>query len=209
MLHTKQVSNYTQSLSCNQCNCRAGCTNEPSPTVDLADVGGGRRVICSHGMMLPVTLSLALFRGLAAQALSELCLLLLHDGLEDSLGPEEVTIFQHDDSCLMKAAGITKTAMDPRRLVAQCLGMFSVGTDLPKKPPSLPKSHDLGLLQNKCRYEQCVQKVEQMILKKEQVALNDVAVDLSTRMAPALAEEYMSGQPGTGCIACIICQVET
>ncbi len=54
----------------NQCNCRAGCTNELSPTVDLADVGG-RRVICSYGMMLPVPLSLALFRGLATPALPD------------------------------------------------------------------------------------------------------------------------------------------
>jgi hypothetical protein len=176
-----------------RCNRRAGCTNEPSPTVDLADVGGGR-VICSHGMMLPVTPSMALFRELAAHALSELCLLLLHDGLEDSLGQEELTIFQHDVSCLMKVAGITETAMDPTRLVAQCLDMFSVGTDLQKIPPSLPKYHDLGLLQDKCHYERWVQKAEQMILMKEKVASNDVAVDLSTTMAPTLAEEYMSGQ---------------
>jgi hypothetical protein len=33
-----------------------------------------------------------------------------------------------------------------------------------------------------------------MILMKEEVALNDVAVDLSTRMAPMLAEEYMNEQ---------------
>jgi hypothetical protein len=72
--------------------------------------------------------------------------------------------------------------------------MFSVGTDLPKKPPSPPKFHDLGLLRDKCHYEQCVQKAEQMILMKEEVASNDVAVDLSTTMAPTLAEEYMSGQ---------------
>jgi hypothetical protein len=141
---TKSAITHNHFLA-TQCNCRDGCTNEPSPTVDLVD-GECGRVICSHGMMLPVTLSLAFCRGLAAHTLSELCLLLLHDGLEDSLGHEELTIFQHDVSCLMKVAGIAKTAMDPTRSVAQCLGMFSVGTDLPKKPPSPPKSHDLGLL---------------------------------------------------------------
>jgi hypothetical protein len=104
-----------------QCNCRAGCTNKLSPTVDLADVGG-RRVICSHGMMIPVTLSLALFRGLAAHALSELHLLLLHDGLKDSIGHEELPIFQCGVSCLMKVASITETAMDPKKVRSTMLG---------------------------------------------------------------------------------------
>lgn len=176
-----------------ECNCRAGCSNEPSPTVDHADVGGGR-VICSHGMTLPVSLSLALYRGLAAHSLSELRLRLLHDGLEDSIGREQLITFRRDVSRLMKAAGITETAMDPTKSVAQCLDMFSVGTDLPKKPPSPPKSHDLGLLRDKCRYERCVQTAEQIVLMKEEVELDDIAVDLSTQMAPTLAEEYMSGQ---------------
>jgi hypothetical protein len=40
----------------------------------------------------------------------------------------------------MKAAGRAETAMDITKSISQCLDLFSVGTDPPRKPPSLLKS---------------------------------------------------------------------
>lgn len=176
-----------------ECTCRAGCSNEPSPSVDPADIGNGK-IICSHGMTLPVSLGLALFRGMAAHILSELRLRLLRDDFEDSFDGPTLSAFRGDISRLMKAAGRTETAMDCTKSILQCLDMFSVGTDLPKKPPSPPKSHDLGLLRDKCRYESVAKKAEQM-MKEEELSLDEtVPINLSTMMSPTLAEEYLNGQ---------------
>ena len=121
---TKSAISHNHFLA-TECNCRAGCTNEVSPNIALSDVGQGR-IICSHGMTLPVSLSLALYRGLAAHCLSELRLRLLHDDLEDCLSRDALLALREDISRLMKSAGRIETAFDPKRSVAQCLEMFSV-----------------------------------------------------------------------------------
>ena len=162
-----------------ECNCRAGCTNDASPTIAPNDVGQGR-IICSHGMTLPVSLSLALYRGLAAHCLSELRLRLLHDDMEDSLSREALVLLRGDISCLMKAAGRIETALDPKRSVAQCLDMFSVGTDLPQKPPPKPNSHDLGLLREKCRYERSARKAERMVKKEDDTTTTTATTTTTT-----------------------------
>ena len=65
-----------------ECNCRAGCSNLPSQHIPLEDIGQGR-IICSHGMTIPVALSLAMYKGLAAHILAELRLRLKREDIED------------------------------------------------------------------------------------------------------------------------------
>jgi hypothetical protein len=128
-----------------ECNCRAGCTNEPSPHISLADVERGR-IIYSHGMMLSVSLSLALYRGLATSILEELRLCLQREDFEGVFGNNELRMLQNDITHLINAAGKADTAMDIKRSILQCLEIIAVSTDVSKKPPPDPKSHDLGLL---------------------------------------------------------------
>jgi hypothetical protein len=210
----KNVEYETKSaITCNhflatECNCRAGCSNKPAPTVDLADVGSGK-VICSHGMTLPIALSLALFRGLAAHCLSELRLRILREDSIESIGHSALSILRQDISSLMKAAGRTETAMDTSIPVAKCLEMFSVGTDLPKKAPSSPKAHDLGLLREKCCYNRSSKIAEDIVLLKEEpVKSNNLSIDLSTRMTPTLNEEYLSGQLAVDALSLVFAQSE-
>ena len=119
--------------------------------IDVLIIG---RIICSHGMTLPVSLSLALYRGLAAHVLSELRIRLLREGIESLLDGPTLSILRANVSCLMMAAGkVVESQLDPTRTIVECLEVFAVGTDLPKKAPSPPKPHDLGLLRDKCRYE--------------------------------------------------------
>ena len=76
-------SAFTQShFVATECNCQAGCSNLPSQHITLKDVGQGR-IICSHGMTIPVALSLAMYKGLAAHILAELRLRLKREDIED------------------------------------------------------------------------------------------------------------------------------
>jgi hypothetical protein len=65
-------SAFTQShFVATECNCQAGCSNLPSHSIALEDIGQGR-IICSHGMTIPVVLRLEMYKGLAAHILAEL-----------------------------------------------------------------------------------------------------------------------------------------
>ena len=107
------------------CNCRAGCSNEVSPGVAAADVGQGK-IICSHGMTLPVSLSLALYKGLVTSILIELHHRLQREYFEDIFGTEEIKLFRKDISSLMNASNTLATAMDTTKSTLQCLDVFSV-----------------------------------------------------------------------------------
>ncbi len=67
--------------------------------------------------------------------------------------------------------------------------MFSVGTDLPQKPPSKPNSHDLGLLREKCRYERCARKAERMVLMKDGTTTTTTATTPTTIDVDATAND--------------------
>lgn len=176
-----------------ECTCRAGCTNEPSPNIEPSDIGTGK-IICSHGMTLPVSLSLTLYKGLAAHILSELRFRLLRDDFEVSLDAAVKSIFRNDVSSLMKAAGIFETALDPNRKILECLEVFAVGTDLPKLSPS-PRPHDLGLLREKCRYDRAMKVAEEVILlKKENEVAQQDGINLTESMEPTISEEYLRSQ---------------
>ena len=156
-----------------ECNCKAGSCNTPTESIALADVGRGR-IICSHGMTLPVQLSLALYKGLAAHILSELRLRLKRDDIEDKFNGDRLIILRRDITQLFRAAGKTDTAMDMTRSIVQCLDVFAVGTDLPKKAPAEPLPHDLGLLRDKCRYYNPVKAAEQTILKGDELDIDNI-----------------------------------
>jgi hypothetical protein len=58
--------------------------------------------------------------------------------------------------------------MDMKRSILQCLEIIAVSTDVAKKPPPEPKSHDLGLLQEKCcQYVPSVAKAEHLVMHGE------------------------------------------
>ena len=190
---TKSAITHKHFLA-SECNCRAGCSNKPSPDVALDDIGNGK-IICSHGMTLPISLSLAMFRGLAAHVLSELRLRLMREDLK-LFDKQTLTLLRADVSRLMKAAGhIDREVPDGSMSILQSLEIFSVGTELPKKLPSPPKSHDLGLLREKCCYERCTKMAENTVsMKNEENLVSDVSINLATTMVPTINEVYLSSQ---------------
>lgn len=176
------------------CNCRAGCSNEASPGVAAADVGQGK-IICSHGMTLPVSLSLALYKGLATLVLIELRRRLQRENFEDIFGAEEIKLFRKDISCLMNATTTLATAMDTTKSILQCLDVFSVGTDSPKKPPSAPNPHDLGLLRDKCRYAKSTKTAERIVtLKYDESEMADFSFQSEESTDHNMREEYAACQ---------------
>lgn len=177
------------------CNCRAGCSNEASPGVAAADVGQGK-IICSHGMTLPVSLSLALYQGLATSVLIELRRRFQRENFEDIFHAEEIKLLRKDISSLMKATNTLATAMDTTKSILQCLDVFSVGTDSAKKPPSAPNPHDLGLLRDKCRYAKSTKIAEGIVtLKDEEMEIVDLDADFDGAITDGnMCEEYAAGQ---------------
>ena len=87
-------------------------------------------------MTLPVSLSLALYRGLATNILVELHLhlRLQREDFEDIFRDDELKMLRNDITHLMKAAGKAETAMDMKMSILQCLEFFFVGTDVARKP---------------------------------------------------------------------------
>lgn len=118
---------------------------------------------------------------------------MMREDFDDAFDGPKLSLLRQDITRLMKAAGRTETAMDMKKSMVQCLDMFAVGTDLPKKAPSPPKPHDLGLLREKCHYESSAKKAERVVQQKDDV-LKDVVGNLSTILQPTLNEQYMSGQ---------------
>ena len=149
-------------------------------------------------MTLAVSLSLALYRGLAAHTLSEIRIRLLREDFESSLDAQTKSAFREDISRLMKAAGQAVSAVHDQRTMLESLEIFAVGTDLPKKAPSPPKSHYLGLLRHKCSYQRSTKMAEDIVLMKEEstemVSDSNISVNLAATMEPRIAKEYLSGQ---------------
>ncbi len=136
-----------------------------------------------------------MFQGLTAHCLSKLCLhLLQEEDLKNLFDDKALLTLWQDLSHLVKAACRMDTAMDVSMPIVKCLEMFLVGTDLPKKPPTPPKQHNIGLLREKCCYNTSVRMTEDMVLpKKEQTGCNVVS-NLATVMSPTLHEEYRNLQ---------------
>lgn len=180
-----------------ECNCKAGCFNEPSPSTIPAEIGKGR-IICSHGMTLPVSLSLALYNGLAAQILTELRLRLKKENVEDQFHEDKLIALQHDINCLLKAAGITSDPeSDRKKSIVQCLDVFAVGTDQPKPPPKAPDPHDLGLLREKCRYMSATKKAEKAMFHDSELEILDLTNGFGNHEQsgePILDVDYSRGQ---------------
>jgi hypothetical protein len=95
---------FTQShFVATECNCQAGCSNLWSHSIALKDIGQGR-IICSHGMTIPVALSLEMYKGLTAHILAELWLRLKQEGVEDLFDRNQLISFQQNINMLLKAA---------------------------------------------------------------------------------------------------------
>ena len=186
------------------CNCRAGCSNEASPGVAAADIGQGK-IICSHGMTLPVSLSLALYKGLATLVLIELHCRLQRENFEDIFGAEEIKFFRKDISSLMNASNTLATAMDATKSILQCLDVFSVGTDSPKKPPSEPNPHDLGLLRDKCRYAKSTKTADGIVcFKDEESEMFDFIVQTEDSINHNMSQEYAAGQMAIDALSLVL-----
>jgi hypothetical protein len=68
-------------------------------------------------MTLPVSLSLALYKGLATSVLIELRRRLQRENFEDIFCAEEIKFFRKDISSLMNASNTLATAMDTTKSI--------------------------------------------------------------------------------------------
>ena len=186
------------------CNCPAGCSNEASPGVAAADIGQGK-IICSHGMTLPVSLSLALYKGLATSILIELRRRLQRENFEDIFGAEEIKLFRKDISSLMNASNTLATAMDTTKSILQCLDVFSVGRDSPKKPLSEPNPHDLGLLCDKCRYAKSTKTAKGIVsFKDEESEMFDFNVQTEDSIDHNMSDKFAAGQMAIDALSLVL-----
>jgi hypothetical protein len=113
-----------------KCNCKAGCSNILSSLIHFFEIGQGR-ILCSHRFLVPVVLSLVLYKNLASHILSELWLHSTQEDVEDLLSSNQLTMIQQGITFLLRATGRTESAMDKSKSILQTLHMFSVGTDKP------------------------------------------------------------------------------
>ena len=112
---------FTQShFVTTECNCQAGCSSLPSHSFAPAEIEQGR-IICSHGMTIPVALSLAMYKGLVAHILAELQFRLKQECIEDLFDQDQKISFRQDINKLLKAAGRADTTIDPSRSITLLL----------------------------------------------------------------------------------------
>ena len=105
----------------------------------------------------------------------------------------------------MNASNTLATAMDTTKSIFQCLDVFSVGTDSPKKPPSEPNPHDLGLLREKCRYASSTKTAKGIVcFKDKDLEMFDFNVQTEDGINHNMIQEYAAGQMAIDALSLVL-----
>ena len=151
-----------------------------------------------------MSLSLALYTGLAAHILNQLQVRLHRENLEDMYNSDKLNSFRRCIASLLKASGKSNTDMDLSQSIQICLdSIFAVGTNQPKKPLPPPESHNLGLLCDKFCYESPTIKAEQAVLHGKEFNSVDFS-ETPPPTAPKLTNvDYINGQQSVDALSLV------